>query len=232
MQPGRIRLYDLSLPLGEITPAYPGDVRFQRTVTMGLDRGDGCELSHLELSAHSGTHLDLPAHFVAGGERCDDAAPERFLLPARVLDVGDARSVGPEALMACAVDPGWAILLKTANSAAGILRRSQFETEYVYLEEAAARACLALRPALVGIDALSIDRFDAPDAPAHRLLLGHGIPILEGIDLAAVPAGCYTLVALPLKIVGGEASPVRALLLPLPSGSEGDPFASRVATGE
>jgi len=206
-------IYDISLALDRNTPAYPGDLRFLRTVALSFDQGDDCELSSLALSAHCGTHLDLPAHFITGGKRIGDYPPERFMVPAQVAVVDDPHRIDTAAVAAGGFEPGRALLFKTRNSAERILSAREFQSDYVYLTAAGARACAALEPPLVGIDALSIDPPDAPDFPAHRELLGRGIIILEGIDLALVPPGNYTLLALPLKIGGGEASPVRAVLL-------------------
>jgi arylformamidase len=109
--------------------------------------------------------------------------------------------------------PGDAILFKTGNSASGRCRSGVFSENFIYISAGAADACVEKKAGLVGLDYITVDRFGDDNAPAHHELLGSGIPVLEGIDLAAVSPGNYTLICLPLKIQGGEASPVRAVLV-------------------
>ncbi len=210
MQPFQ-RIYDISLGLDADTPVYPGDPAMVRTQTASLEAGDDCELSFLTLSSHAGTHLDAPAHFIAGAKTIDRFAPECFIRPARVVQVSGTAAVWPADLEASEAGPGEALLIKTDNSIRGLAE--PFRPDHVYLTPEAAAWCVSRRLSIVGIDALSIDAHDSEDFASHRCLLSAGILILEGAELAAVPEGRFTLVCLPLKIVAGEASPVRAVLL-------------------
>lgn len=205
--------YDISISLNDRLVAYPSDTGFQRKVYHSPDQGDDYEVSSLTVSAHAGTHIDLPAHFIPGGGRMEDYGPERFILPARVVEVSDPVSVPPEAFRDCGLQSGEAILFKTANSGNGLLAAPSFQPDYVYLTEAGARLCVELGARMVGIDYLSIDRYGSKTFGAHQQLLSNDILILEAIDLSWVPAGNYTLICLPLKISAGEASPVRAVLV-------------------
>jgi arylformamidase len=207
------RLHDLTITLGERTPVFPGDPPFQRRSVHSLACGDETEVSTFQFCAHNGTHLDLPAHFIAGNPTLESLPPENFILPAVLIDNGTVPFVGPEAVRNSDAAPGEALLLRTANSAAGILTSDHFEEEYAYLAPEAAEACVELGVAMIGMDCFSVDRYGAIGYPSHRILLGAGVLILEGIDLSAVEPGRYTLIALPLKAEGAEASPVRAVLL-------------------
>jgi arylformamidase len=134
-------------------------------------------------------------------------------MPARVIKIDDPDSVKSGNLHGVDIQPGDAVLFKTANSLSGRCRNGVFSETFVSISVEAAVACIEKEAGLVGLDYISIDRYGDDSAPAHHGLLGNGIPVLEGIDLAAVPPGRYTLICLPLKIAGGEASPVWAVLV-------------------
>jgi len=204
--------YDISLPLGDGCACYPGDTPFSRWQLRRLDEA-GYSLSSLTMSSHCGTHLDSPAHLIAGGRTVDQLSFQELILPARVVFAGGRGPIQAEDIRDVPILPGQALLFKTENSISGLSRSPDFREDFVYLSPAAAEHCLNRGVGLVGIDCLSVDRFDDPDLPVHRVLLSHDVPILEGIDLQSVAEGSYTLICLPLKVAGGEASPARALLL-------------------
>jgi len=160
---------------------------------------DHWELSLLTMSAHSGTHIDSPAHLRLG--RCIDRyPPDRFILPARVVAV-DGNLVGSTHLLGLGSMEGWALLFRTSGS----------NEEISHMTPAAAMICAELGLGLVGIDSISVDALG--EDVVHRRLMEDDILIMEGMDLGGVPEGIYTLICLPLKIKDGEASPVRAVLL-------------------
>lgn len=206
-------IHDISISLNDGLVAYPGDPGFQRQILHSPQQGDAYESSSLAVSCHAGTHIDLPAHFIPGGQRMEDHGPERFILPARVVEVSDPVSIQPESFRDCGIRAGEAILFKTANSQNRLLEAPVFQPDYVYLSEAGARLCAEIGLKLAGIDYLSIDRYGSETYGAHHQLLSRDILILEGIDLSRVTVGVYTLICLPLKIASGEASPVRAVLV-------------------
>ncbi len=210
-KPEAARLIDISLPLGPETPVYPGDPPFERRVVCAPDPGHPFELSSLRMSAHTGTHLDAPKHFIAGGRALDQATPSAFILPAKVIE-SDNPAVLEEDLADILPQPGRAILFRTRNSVSGLNKRQAFSPDYVYVSLEAARRCLALGAPLVGLDYLSVDRHGDDNYPVHQMLLGAGCFVLEGLDLEAAQPGEYLLICLPLNIQGGEASPVRAVL--------------------
>lgn len=207
------RWRDVSLPLSAALPPVPGDPPFTRRLFLHPSK-DGCEAAAWQLSAHLGTHLDFPAHFIPGGKRAGDYPVETFLLAARVVDCGEALRLGPEVLDGLDTVPGEALLLRTRNSATRAFFGPSFPERFAALTPFLARACLDRRPGLVGIDAGSIERLDDPAFPVHHMLLGAGILILEGLFLADVPPGRYQLACLPLSVAEAEASPVRAVLGP------------------
>ena len=206
-------LYDITLPLTPATPPIPGDPAFSRRLVCSHP-ADGCEVAELRLSAHSGTHLDFPAHFFPDGKRAGDYPAERFLLPALVLDAGPDLALGPDILDGVATVPGEALLFRTRNSETGCFLGPDFPETFAALTPDLARECVRREISLVGLDALSVEPLTDPAYPVHHILLGAGVLLLEGLALRLAPLGRATLCCLPLAMPDAEASPVRAVLLP------------------
>ena len=207
------KAYDISVTLGEEAAVYPGDPPFSTEEVFSFAGGAEARVSSFRSCAHSGTHLDLPAHFEARAPGLESFPPERFILPAQVLEIENPRAVTREELSHKALKRDQAFLFKTRNSIERLVVSGIFSEDYVYLETGAAELCVELGSPLVGLDYYSIDRYGENGYPAHRTVLNNGRLILEGLNLRSVPAGEYILLALPLKIKGFEASPVRAVLL-------------------
>lgn len=199
---------DISRPLTPATPPYPGDPPLA-VAEVAAHAAYGVRTSILTLCAHLGTHLDTPSHVIAGGKTLEAYPAERFLLPARVVDAGDAALVD-EALARSAGDvAGMAVLFRTRNSAAPELDPAQ---GFVALSPEAAEALARAGCALAGVDGPSVDPLESEDLPAHRILLSAGVLILENLDLSRAEPGDWTLACFPLLLPGLEASPVRAVL--------------------
>ncbi len=192
-------------------PTYPGDPRFRRVAARSRKSGDAAEVSLLTLSSHGGTHVDVPYHFLEGGADLSSVALAPFVGPCRVVDVTGMPYVDAADVEALAPASGERILFKTDN--ASLWGRDDFVSDYVYLTRPAAQVIAARGVALVGWDYLSIEKFGADDAPAHKVLLAAGVMILEGLNLADVGAGEYFLTAAPLALAGGDGAPARAVLL-------------------
>jgi arylformamidase len=207
------QVYDISVVLGEESIDYPGDTPYSRELIWTIKDTGICDLSKLTLSAHSGTHIDSPAHFIRGGKTIDQYSVTDFILPAQVVTIEDKEAVRPYELENLQIERGDALLFKTENSRQGRSRSGVFSEEFVYLSLEAADLCIEREVALVGIDYVTIERYGDNAFPVHRRLLGNNSLVLEGIDLSGVPLGRYTLICLPLKIKGCESSPVRAILL-------------------
>ncbi|MDD4651380.1 MAG: cyclase family protein [Methanothrix sp.] len=205
-------IYDISVPLNK-APIYPGDRQFSQEWMERMDKGDGYNLSALSLGSHAGTHLDFPAHLLEGGKRQEEYHPGSFIMPAEVVCVPGDGPVLPGSLPESWTESGQALLFKTGNSRRNLMHQASFSDDFISLSVQATRLCVAREVRLVGIDYISVDEYGDNSLPVHRTLLENDILILEGIDLAAVPCGRYTLICLPLKIEGAEASPVRAVLI-------------------
>jgi arylformamidase len=197
------------------TPIYEGDAPMHFSFLHDMRRGDAFTLSVLSLGAHSGTHVDAPMHFVRDGMSVDRIPLDPLMGPARVIDIPDS----VQAIDAAELDRHqWRgaerILFRTRSSARGWMSSATFHRDFAYVAADAARALADAGVKLVGIDYISAEQFGAPAPLAHRTLLGHNIPIVEGLVLANVPAGDYDLVVLPMKVVGHEGAPARAVLRP------------------
>jgi arylformamidase len=206
-------IYDISVVLGRESIDFPGDEPFARKWTERLRDGGVCDLSSLTLSAHAGAHLDSPAHFLPRGKALEAYPLREFIRPAQVVEIRDPECVRPEALEALEIPEGDAVLFKTENSLSGRSRGGTFPERFVYISGEAAAFLVRKKAGLVGLDAISIERYGDKTFPAHGTLLKNDVLILEGIHLGDVPPGRYTLICLPLKLEKCEASPVRAVLV-------------------
>ena len=208
--PGRdARWIDISRPLGPATRVWPGD-RAVEVETKRNSVGDiTWRVSRLALSVHAGTHLDAPGHMLTGAPGIGSFPPALGCGPVRVVDTAGAavdeaaarRSLGAER-----------VLFRTGTSPAG----REFEGPFAFITAAAARILADGGVRLVGIDTPSVDAFGDETAPAHRILFGAGIYLLENLDLTAAPPGEYRLWVAPLPLGDLDASPVRPWLLAEP----------------
>jgi arylformamidase len=206
-----MNIYDISLPLQAGSPCWPGKSPLALTATRSLLRGDHCTSHTIGMDIHLGTHIDAPAHFIADGITLDQVPLATMVGPCRVIEfLGSPASEIPSQIMAGG-HPSERVLFKTFNSQ--LLSHSKFDPRFVALSEDLAHLLVQDGVRLVGIDYFSVDRFNSPGRAVHHILLGSGVLILEGINLAAVEPGDYQLIALPLNLVGAEGSPVRAVLV-------------------
>jgi len=206
------RLYDVSVILGAESFAYPGDPSYLVSRVKSIDAGDPVTLSALSTSAHAGTHLDAPAHFIAGGKFLDAYPPSRFVLPARIIEITDPQAVTRREIENNEVARGEAVLFKTENSRSGLVTRGEFSSRFVYIDGEAAQYLVEKGASLVGLDYITIDRYGDKNFTAHHVLLSNDVLLLESLNLKDVPPGRYTLIALPLRMQAMEGSPARAVL--------------------
>lgn len=206
-------IYDISVTLGTQHINFPKDTPYKREMRWQIKKNQGCDLSTLTMSSHSGTHIDMPSHFISGGKQLGDFPLSQFILVAQVIEIKDPEAVRIEEIQNNTMKPNTAVLFKTKNSRSGININQEFTESFVYMTGEAANLLVQRGISIVGIDYITLDKYKAEGYPAHNTLLSNNIPILEGIQLKAVPPGEYTLICLPLKINNGEASPVRAVLL-------------------
>jgi arylformamidase len=203
-----VSLYDITLPLTAGMPVWPGEPGPELTTRSQISAGDPANVTSLCLGSHTGTHVDAPRHFINEGKTVDMLPLESLCGPARVLQIDDPVSVKRRHL-----EPHRGVervLLQTRNGS--LWDKHGFQENFVFLEPDAADWLVAQRVRLVGIDYLSIEQFHSSDYHTHHVLLGAGIVIVEGLDLRRVAPGDYTLWCLPLKVVGADGAPCRAVL--------------------
>ena len=202
---------DISVPLreGMVVFAFENNMQIERRYSM--ERGDMGNNSSIHMGVHTGTHMDAPRHVLANGQTIDQMPLNDAIGPARVIEIRDHKAIKAEELKQYKFKRGERILFKTLNSQR-CWKTDTFIADFVYITEDAAQLLADAGARLVGIDYLSVG---GPGA-THRILLGAGIWLLEGLDLSAVGVGNYNLICLPLKLVRTEASPVRAVLQPIP----------------
>ncbi len=201
-------IYDITPPISRALAVWPGDTLPTREVLLDMRNGDNLTLSTLRATVHLGAHADAPSHYGVDAPTIDERPLERYLGPAQLIRVQ--------------VEPGQRIPPERLGELAGtervLLSTGTFPEPDAFNEDFAALSTELIEHlhghgvTLVGIDTPSVDLFDSRSLPVHRACLKHDIAILEGLVLARVPAGLYELIALPLPLVGFDASPVRAVL--------------------
>ncbi len=203
---------DISTPLASGMLVWPGDDPVTVQQTMFIEAGDPYNLTRLAMSAHTGTHIDAPRHFLPNGAGMEAMPLALMSGPALVINVDDPRAVRAHHIPSH-LPPGARILFRTRNSTHH-LTQPDFAEEFVFIERAAAEALAAAGAALVGIDYLSVGGFHEDPRETHEILLRAGIWIVEGLRLAHVPPGPCELLCLPILLPGSDGAPARALLRP------------------
>lgn len=216
---------DVTLPVHSGLVTWPGEQRPLQTWHEQMAKGGDCDVTSWTLSSHAGTHVDAPAHYIAGGRTIDEIEPTRLVGPATVVALPhDVRVVTAGVLRAAwPTQPTHIdrLLIRTGNSAR-CYSCAPFDPDYAHLDGSAAAYLVDHGLLTVGFDYISIEAPDGRDEsgavtyPVHRQLLGADIPIVEGLDLSEVRAGSYWLCCLPLRLRGCEAAPARAVLYPSP----------------
>ena len=190
---------------------WPGDANFERTNTLQIASGDPCNLSEISTSAHIGTHMDAPRHYLDGAAGIESMPIAAGIGHARVIEIRDPEVIRISELEKYHLRKGDRVLFKTQNSA-HCWNTDHFQEKYVYIPPQTASYLAELAVQTVGIDYLSVGGFESGGPETHRILLQAGIWIIEGLLLAHVEPGDYELVCLPLKIIGADGAPARAVL--------------------
>jgi len=195
------------------TPVYQGDAPMKFDFLKDMRKGDKLTLSVYSLGAHSGTHIDAPMHFVAGGAPIDQVALNPLIGAARVIEIPDSvQAIDAAELNRHDWKGAQRVLFRTRSTLRGWMDSSTFHRDFAYIAPDAAQLLADAGVVLVGVDYISAEQFGAPAPRTHQILLGHGIPIVEGLDLRPVVSGDYDLIVLPLKVRGHEGAPARAIL--------------------
>jgi arylformamidase len=205
------RVWDISVKDQPGMHIYPGDPPIEVNRVRAIARGDAANLTHLALGAHTGTHVDAPAHFIDGAATLEQVSMDRMVGDARVLDLRGRAAIDAAALRAHDVQAGEILLFKTDNSS--LWDRQGFQEGFTYVTRDAAELLVARGVRTIGMDYLSIEEFGSATFEVHKILLGRGVLIIEGLNLRGVEPGRYLLACLPLNLQGVDGAPARAVLL-------------------
>lgn len=209
-------IYDISVRItpGE-TPTYPGDPGIEVKPWASIEAGDPANVSFINFGAHTGTHVDAPAHFIEGAPGVASLALDVLTGEARVVEMpADVLAIEEKHVDVDSIGGATRVLFKTRNSEFWQNPRGHFREDFTYITPGAARALVSLGVRLVGIDYLSVEEFGSKEFETHRTFLSNRVVIVEGLDLRAVGPGLYELFCLPLKLDAGsgDGSPARAVL--------------------
>lgn len=206
-----MKYYDISPPIRPETAVFPGDQPFEREITLDIAKGANIGLSWIKTTLHIGAHTDAPSHYHRDGASIEERDLDYYLGACQVIDVSHVgkRRILVKDLGGQKID-AQRVLFKTLS----FRHADPFQMEFTSLSAELIDHLAGLGVKLVGLDTPSVDPADSKDLPSHAALYRNNLAVIEGVDLDQVPAGTYKLVALPLRLVGADASPVRAVLLP------------------
>lgn len=204
---------DISVPLKSGMVHWPSDPAVTIKRRKDMDHGDSCNVSHLSMGSHTGTHMDAPLHFLKSGKSLDQMPLSATIGEARVIEIKDPESIKPQELAAHKIRRGERILFKTKNSSRS-WKSDEFDRDFVFVSQDAARYLAKLRVQTIGVDYLSVGGFYKDGLETHQALLGAGVWVIEGLNLSKVKAGSYELICLPLKILDSDGAPARAVVSP------------------
>jgi arylformamidase len=205
-------IYDVTVPIRAGMPIYEGDPSVVIASWSALAKGNSSNVSFLHFGAHTGTHVDAPAHFIEGARKIDALSLETLIGPARVIRVPDEfNEIDSNFLAGCDLKGVERVLFHTRNSR---FWNEGFRKDFTHLLPEAAEKLVELGVALVGTDYLSIEKFHSGHHRTHLTLLSQNVIIVEGLNLSEVPVGDYELICLPLRIAdgAGDGAPARVVL--------------------
>ncbi len=202
---------DVSIPLENGMVCWPGDAPFERLETMKIASGEAANVSKFCSTVHIGTHMDAPRHFLDDGRGIDTMPIAATVGLARVIAIRDPEVIPVRELEPHRVSKGERVLFKTQNSSR-LWKTRTFQEKFVHIPQDTAAYLASCGVQTVGVDYLSVGGFDTDGPETHRALLGAGIWIIEGLNLEHVEPGDYEMICLPLRIVGSDGAPARAVL--------------------
>ena len=205
-----MKIHDISQPLGTDTAVWPGDHPVGIEWTLSRASGHSVNVAALNTSVHAGTHADGFLHVVDGGETAAAMPLDAYIGPCTVVDVTGVSVVTVQAVAGLDLRSIERVLFRTRQ----YVNPGAFPEPFAHIEPEVAVRLGEAGVRLLGTDAPSVDPVDSKDLPAHHALVRGRVAILENLLLTDVAPGEYTLVALPLRLVEADSSPVRAVLLP------------------
>ena len=204
---------DVSVPVRPGMVHWPDDPAVKLERAMSIAEGDDANVTRVEMSAHTGTHMDAPLHYFDEDPGIEALPLEIAIGPARVVKIDGEEPIDRGHVEELDLRSGERVLFRTVNSERRWWDR-EFDPNFVHVSLEAAEVLGEVGVALVGVDYLSVGGYETDGTETHRALLGAGVWIVEGLDLSNVEPGDYDLVCLPVKLVGSDGAPARVLLRP------------------
>ncbi|MFL6560998.1 MAG: arylformamidase [Bacillus sp. (in: firmicutes)] len=203
-----MKIFDISRKLENGMPSWPGDTPFHYEVSWPMAESGSVNVGKLELSTHTGTHVDAPFHFDNEGKKIIELDLNLYIGPAKVINMIGKESIGAADFNDIDFDGCIRVLFRTLSW----VNAAEFPEKIPHIEPNLAPFLANKGIKLIGLDVPSVDPIDSKELPAHHCLNNHGIHILESLMLDEIEPGNYELIALPLPLVEGDGSPVRAIL--------------------
>jgi arylformamidase len=208
-----MQTYDISLSISPDLPTWPGDPPVLLERVDKIEEGANNNVSRIDMSVHTGTHVDAPFHFLPEGKTIEQLRLSQLTGRVYVLHLLDVDLITAEVLVRAQIPPRTRrVLFRTRNSEYWSRREKSFQTDFVALNPEGAHYLVQRGVKLVGVDYLSVAPYKQSKL-THEILLKAGVVIVEGLDLSEVSQGRYTLFCLPLKLVGSDGAPARAILV-------------------
>ncbi|MDE3052853.1 MAG: cyclase family protein [Gemmatimonadota bacterium] len=206
------RIYDISTPIESGGVVYPGNPDIRIELQQAIARGASSNVSNIAMGSHTCTHVDAPRHFFDDGAGTDTLPLDALMGPALLIAMEpDVMAVTADLLRPYDLTHVSRVLIRTRNSS--FIGDGRFHSDFTYLSPDGAGYLVEQNVRLVGVDYLSVEQFHSGHHQTHRTLLGRGVVIVEGLDLREPPPGVYELRCLPLRLVGLDGAPARAVLL-------------------
>lgn len=209
-----MKIFDISVPIKNTMAVWPGDPKVKNIEVSSISNGGEANVTSIQMSAHTGTHIDAPRHFVDNGRTIDQLDLRLLIGDVLLLEIDDLVKLIDEKVLAGQRIKNWPtrVLFKTANSSAKLLHKEEFVQDFVAFSVDASQFLINHGVKLVGIDYLSIAPFENGDE-THTILLSNEIIVLEGLDLSKIDPGYYQMVALPINLFGADGAPARVVLI-------------------
>jgi arylformamidase len=208
-----MKIHDISLAISPSLPVWPNNPPVALERVNKIEAGASSNVSRLALGVHTGTHVDAPVHFIQGAAGVETLPLAALVGRAVVIHLPRAGRVTAPDLARARIPPRTKrLLIRTRNSAYWAGGDAEFHTDFVGVGPDAAEWLVARGIALVGVDYLSVAPWKE-SGPTHQVLLRAGVVVVEGLNLSAIRPGRYDLVCLPLKLLGCDGAPARAILI-------------------
>ena len=209
-----MKIHDVTLTIRTEMPVWPGDPKVELFREKKIEDGANANVSLLRLSVHTGTHVDAPYHFLPGGITIEQLPLDVLVGRVQVVELADEiTEIDGKVIGSITLTPNIErILFKTRNSKFWVDAGKAFHTDFVGINEAGAKELVKRNIKLVGIDYLSIAPYKK-SRPTHEVMLNSKMIVIEGLDLANIKPGLYTLYCLPLKLEGSDGAPARVVLI-------------------